>query len=50
MNRKTLLILCLVFVALMLGAAGLYNALADDVQLGGLATTPPETQVPAEAT
>ena len=48
MNKKTLLILCLVFVALMLGAAVLYNALADDVQLGGLATTPPETQAPTQ--
>ena len=48
MNKKTLLILCLIFVALMLGAAGLYNALADDVQLGGLATTPPETQAPTQ--
>ena len=50
MNKKTLLILCLVFAALMAGAAVLYNALADDVQLGGLATTPPETQAPTETT
>ena len=27
----------------------LYNSLADDVQLGGLATTPKETQAPTEA-
>ena len=50
MNKKTLLILCLVFAALMAGAAVLYNALADDVRLGGLATTPPETQAPTETT
>ena len=50
MNKKTLLILCLIFAALMAGAAVLYNALADDVQLGGLATTPPETQAPTETT
>ena len=48
MNKKTLLILCLVFVGLMLGAAGLYNTLADDVQPGGLVTTPPETQAPSQ--
>ena len=48
MNKKTLLVVCLVFAALMIGAVGLYNTLADDVQLGGLATTPPETQAPTE--
>ncbi len=49
MNKKTLLVVCLVFVALMIAAAGLYNALADDVQLGGLATTPPQTQPATES-
>ena len=48
MSKKTLLIVCLVFLGLMLGAAGLYNVLADDIQLGGLATTPRETQAPTE--
>lgn len=49
MNKKTLLVVCLVFVVLMIAAAGLYNALADDVQLGGLATTPPQTQPATES-
>jgi thiol-disulfide isomerase/thioredoxin len=49
MNKKTLLILCVLFAALMLSAGALYNNLADDVQLGGLATTPPETEPPTEA-
>ena len=48
MNKKTLLILCVFFTALMIGAGALYNNLADDVQLGGLATTPPETEPATE--
>ena len=48
MNKKTLLILCLVFALVLIGAGVLYNNLADSVQLGGLVTTPPETQVPTE--
>ena len=49
MNKKTLLILCLVFALVLAGAGVLYNSLADQVQLGGLATTPPETQAPTQA-
>ncbi len=49
MNKKTLLILCLVFVLVLIGAGVLYNTLADDVQLGGLATLPPETEAPTQA-
>ena len=48
MNKKTLLILCVVFALVIIGAGGLYNSLADDVQLGGLATMPPETQPATE--
>ncbi len=44
MNRKTLLILCTAFAVLMLGALVLYNNLSDQVQIGGLMTTPPETE------
>ena len=46
MNKKALLILCLVFAALMIGAGVLYNSLVGQVQMGGLVTTPPETQAP----
>ena len=49
MNKKTLLILCLVFVLVLIGAGVLYNTLADDIQLGGLATLPPETEAPTQA-
>jgi len=48
MNKKTLLILVIVFALVLAGAGILYNSLADSVQLGGLATTPPETQAPAQ--
>ena len=48
MNKKKLLILCLIFVLVLIGAGVLYNSLSGSVQLGGLATTPQETQVPAE--
>ena len=49
MNKKTLLILCVIFAALMIGAGMLYSNLSDTVQLGGLATMPPETEAPTEA-
>ena len=49
MNKKTILILCLAFALVLIGAGALYNSLADDVQLGGLATMPPETQPATEA-
>ena len=45
MNKKTLLLLCLMLTLVLIGAGVLYNSLADDVQLGGLATMPPETEV-----
>ena len=48
MNKKTLLILCLVLALVLIGAGALYNSLAGSVQLGGLATTPPETQATTE--
>ena len=48
MNKKTLLILCLVFALVLIGAGALYNSLAGSVQLGGLATMPQETQTPTE--
>ena len=48
MNKKTLLILCLVFAAVMIGAGVLYSSLADGLQIGGLVTVPPETQPPTE--
>ena len=48
MNKKTLLILCLVLALVLVGAGALYNSLAGSAQLGGLATTPPETQAPTE--
>ena len=49
MNKKTLLILCLIFVAVMIGAAVLYSALSEGLQPVGLVTTPPETQSHAES-
>ena len=48
MNKKTLLILCAVLALVLIGAGALYNALADDMQMGALATLPPETQAPTE--
>ena len=48
MNKKAILILCLAFALVLIGAGALYNSLADDVQLGGLATMPPETQPATE--
>ena len=48
MNKKTVLILCILFAALLLGAGMLYNTLADNVQAGGLATNPPETEALTE--
>ena len=48
MNKKTLLILCVVLALVLIGAGVLYNSLADDVQLGGLVTTPQETQPATE--
>ena len=48
MNKKTLLILCLVFALVLIGAGVLYNSLSGSVQLGGLATMPQETQTPTE--
>ena len=48
MNKKTLLILCLALAAVLVIAGILYNALADDLQAGGLATMPPETEAPAQ--
>ena len=44
MKKKTLLILCLVLALVLIGAGVLYKSLSDDVQLGGLVTTPQETQ------
>ena len=49
MNKKTLLILCLVFVLVLIGAGVLYSSLAGSVQLGGLATVPHETEAPTQA-
>ena len=49
MNKKTLLILCILFAALLIGAGMLYNTLADNVQAGGLVTNQPETEAPTEA-
>ena len=48
MNKKTLLLLCLMLTLVLIGAGVLYNSLADDVQLGGLATMPPETEAPTQ--
>ena len=49
MNKKLLLILCLALALVLIGAGVLYNSLAGSVQLGGLVTTPPETQAPTQA-
>lgn len=46
MNKKTLLILCLVFVLVLVIAGALYNSLADFAQSGSLATMPRETEAP----
>ena len=48
MNKKTLLTLCLVLALVLIGAGVLYNSLSGSVQLGGLATTPRETQAPTQ--
>lgn len=48
MNKKLLLILCVVLAAVLLGATVLYNNLSDEVQAGGLVTNPPETQASTE--
>ena len=45
MNKKMILILCLFLALVLIGAGVLYNSLADQIQLGGLATMPPETEV-----
>ena len=49
MNKKVLLILCLALVLVLVGAGALYNSLAGTVELGGLATTPAETEPATEA-
>ena len=48
MSKKTLLILCVVLILVLVAAGGLYSKLSGSVQLGGLATTPPETAAPEE--
>ena len=48
MNKKLLLILCVLLAAMLLGATALYNNLSQDVQAGGLVTNPPETEAPTE--
>ena len=53
MNKKTLLILCVVFAAVLIIAGVLYNNLADQVQTGGIVTNPPaaeETTAPTQVT
>ena len=50
MNKKILLIVCVLLVAVLAAATVLYNNLADDVELGGLATQPPATTQPEAAT
>ena len=49
MNKKLVLIIGLVFALVLIGAGVLYNSLAGSVQMGGLATTPQETQAPTES-
>ena len=48
MNKKPLLFLCLILALVLIGAGALYNSLAGSVQLGGLVTTPTETQAPTQ--
>ena len=51
MNKKTLLIVCVVLVLVIAGASVMYNSLGDQMQAGGLATqpaAPAETTVPVE--
>jgi thiol-disulfide isomerase/thioredoxin len=48
MNKKPLLTLCLILALVLIGAGALYNSLAGSVQLGGLVTTPTETQAPTQ--
>ena len=50
MKKKTLLLLCLVLVLVIAGAGVLYNSLADQFRIGGLAAVPQETQRPTQAT
>ena len=49
MNKKTILILCAVFMAVMVIAGVLYSSLAGQVQTGGIVTNPPATEAPTEA-
>ena len=49
MNKKVLLILCVVLAVVLLGASVLYTNLSDEVQAGGLVTNPPETQASTAA-
>ena len=49
MNKKTLIILCVVFAVVLIGAGVLYSNLSDDVQVNSLATQPPtESRQPTE--
>ncbi len=50
MNKKGILILCIVFAVVLIGAGVLYSNLSDNLQIGGLATQPPTESVPAETT
>ena len=49
MNKKMLLLLCLIFALVLVGAGALYSTLADNFQTGGLATMPQETEAPTQA-
>ena len=49
MNKKVVVILCVIFAALLIGAGILYTNLSDEVQVGGLATQPPTESVPDES-
>ena len=49
MNKKMLLLLCLIFALVLIGAGALYSTLADNFQTGGLATMPQETEAPTQA-
>ena len=48
MNKKVLIILCVVFALVLLGAGVLYTNLSDRVEIGGLATEPVEETNPSE--
>lgn len=43
MNKKTLLIICVVFLAVLIAASLLYSGLSGQVERDSLATQPPET-------